>query len=79
MHGKVRVDPTGGFIRIWFQEDATISDWREAGEMLGRVVQETAIRLTLVDLHKQESWAPIAELFDFGLTLPKDVRFAVLA
>jgi hypothetical protein len=79
MRGKVQVDPGGKFIRAQFQEDATIADWREAFELHARLAQETGIRLTLVDIRKQKSSASIVELFDFGSSLPKDVRFAVLA
>ena len=79
MRGKIEVDPGGTFIRAQFQEDATIADWREAYALHARLVQETGIRLTLVDIRKQKSRARILELFDFGMILPKDVRFAVLA
>jgi len=78
IRGNVEVDP-GGFIRARFQEDATIADWWGAYKLHARLVQDTAIRLTLVDLRKQKSSAPIAALFDFGISIPKDVRFAVLA
>jgi len=78
MRGKVEVDPGGKFIRAHFQEDATIEDWKEAYQLHAGLVQETGIQLTLVDIRKQKSRASITELFDFGINIPKDVRFAVL-
>ena len=79
MRGKVEIDADGGFIRAQFDEGATIADWYEAFELHARLVQESGIRGTLVDIRKQKASAPTLDLFDFGSRLPKHVRFAVLA
>ena len=79
MRGKVEINADGKFIRAQFEEDATIADWYEAFNLHARLVQESGIHATLVDIRKQKASAPIMDLHDFGSKLPNDVRFAVLA
>ena len=79
MRGKVEISADGKFIRAEFEEDATISDWYKAFELHARLVQQSNLRATLVDIRKQKATAPIMDLHAFGRKLPNDVRFAVLA
>ena len=79
MRGKLEINADGKFLRAQFDEDATIADWHEAFTLHERLVQESGIRATLVDIRKQKTSAPIMDLHDFGSKLPGDVRFAVLA
>lgn len=79
MRGKVEVSANGKFLRAEFDEGATIADWYEAFNLHARLVQESGIRATLVDLRKQKASAPIVDLHAFGSKLPNNIRFAVLA
>ena len=79
MRGKLEIDADGRFLRAQFEEDATIADWFEAFNLHERLMQQSGIRATLVDIRKQRASAPIMDLHDFGSKLPNDIRFAVLA
>ena len=79
MRGKVEINADGRFLRAQFDEDATIADWYEAFNLHARLMRESGIRATLVDIRKQKASAPVMDLHDFGSKLPNDARFAVLA
>ena len=78
MQGRVTVDAARRLIRCEFDEDATVEDWREATPLVLRLSAETGIRRVLVDLRQQQAVEQMADLFEFGASIPSTVAFAGL-
>ena len=79
MQGAITIDPERRFLRFQFDQRATVSDWVEARAIFLRLFEETGIRRALVDVRQQQAAGPMAELFEFGSSLPSGMVFAVLS
>jgi len=78
MRAAVTIDAERRLLRFVFEQRATVSDWVEARATFLRLSEETGICRALVDVREQRVAGPVAELFEFGSSIPSGMVFAVL-
>ena len=78
MQGEITIDAERRFLRVQFDQSATVKDWVEARAIFLQLSEETEIRRALVDLRQQQIAGPVSQLFAFGQNIPSGITVAVL-
>ena len=75
---EVKIDKEKQLIRVQFDSNSTVEDWKKALVKVERLSKETGICRVLIDVRRQITTATTTTLFDFGARLPHSIAFAVL-
>lgn len=78
MPEEVKIDTENELIRVSFDSDSTVEDWKRALVKFEQLSEETGFCRLLVDVRKQTDLANTITLFDFGSHLPRSNAYAVL-
>lgn len=78
MSGLVTLDKMNELMRVEFGAGSSVDDWKIALEEVKRIYDEKGICRVLVDVRKQEQLAGTMTLFEFGVNLPRSLKYAVL-
>ena len=75
---EVTIDMESQLMRVQFDSDSTVENWKSALVQVERLSEESGLCRLLVDVRKQTDLADTMTLFDFGSHLPRSIRYAVL-
>jgi len=75
---EIEIDTENQLMRVQFDSNSTVENWKRALVRVERLSEETGFYRVLVDVRKQKDLADTMSLFDFSAHLPNSIAFAVL-
>ena len=78
MPEAVALDREKQLMRVRFDPNATVDDWKSTLVLVRQLSEETGIRRVLIDVRDQTELANTTTLYEFARQLPKSISFAVV-